>query len=138
TSQFLNAQIPDRKNVLFEGAKGTLLDIDHGTYPYVTSSSASAGGASIGAGVAPSLITGTSGIAKAYTTRVGGGPFPTEVNGEIGERIRKRRDEYGASTGRARRWGWLDGPATPYSAVLNNRQAVALTKRDVLDECEEI
>jgi len=138
TSQFLNAQIRAGKSVLFEGAQGTLLDIDHGTYPYVTSSSASAGGACIGAGVAPSLISGTIGIAKAYTTRVGGGPFPTEMNGAIGEWVRKRGDEYGASTGRARRCGWFDGPATRYSAVLNNLQAIALTKLDVLDEFEEI
>ncbi len=138
TSQWLNTRIREGKSVLFEGAQGTLLDIDHGTYPYVTSSSASAGGACIGAGVAPSLITGTIGIAKAYTTRVGGGPFPTEMNGELGERIRKRGDEYGASTGRPRRCGWFDGPATRYSAVINNLQAIALTKLDVLDEFSEI
>lgn len=138
TSQFLNAQIRAGRTVLFEGAQGTLLDIDHGTYPYVTSSSASAGGACIGAGVAPSLIAGTLGIAKAYTTRVGGGPFPTEIDAAAGERIRDRGKEYGASTGRARRCGWFDGPATRYSAILNHLQAMALTKLDVLDEFEEI
>jgi adenylosuccinate synthase len=138
TSQFLNAQIRAGRAVLFEGAQGTLLDIDHGTYPFVTSSSASAGGACIGAGVAPSLITGTLGIAKAYTTRVGGGPFPTEINGRMGEQIRDRGNEYGASTGRVRRCGWFDGPATRYSAILNHLQAMALTKLDVLDEFEEI
>jgi adenylosuccinate synthase len=138
TSQFLNAQIRAGRTVLFEGAQGTLLDIDHGTYPYVTSSSASAGGACIGAGVAPSLITGTLGIAKAYTTRVGGGPFPTEINAEVGEHIRDRGKEYGASTGRARRCGWFDGPATRYSAILNHLEAMVLTKLDVLDEFEEI
>jgi adenylosuccinate synthase len=138
TSQFLNAEIRAGKRVLFEGAQGTLLDIDHGTYPYVTSSSASVGGACIGAGVAPSLINGAIGIAKAYTTRVGGGPFPTEINGDVGEKIRQHGDEYGASTGRPRRCGWFDGPATRYSAVLNNFQAIALTKLDVLDAFKEI
>jgi adenylosuccinate synthase len=138
TSQFLNAQIRSGRAVLFEGAQGTLLDIDHGTYPYVTSSSASAGGACIGAGVAPSLINGTLGIAKAYTTRVGGGPFPTEINSETGEFIRERGNEFGSSTGRARRCGWFDGPATRYSTVLNNVQAMALTKLDVLDDFEQI
>ena len=138
SSAYLNRQIRKGKNVLFEGAQGTLLDIDHGTYPYVTSSSASAGGACVGTGVAPSLITGAIGIAKAYTTRVGGGPFPTELNGTIGDTIRERGAEFGASTGRPRRCGWFDGPATQYSALLNNLQAIALTKLDVLDEFEEI
>jgi adenylosuccinate synthase len=138
SSAYLNRQIRAGKNLLFEGAQGTLLDIDHGTYPYVTSSSASAGGACVGTGVAPSLITGAIGIAKAYTTRVGGGPFPTELNGAIGETIRERGAEFGASTGRARRCGWFDGPATQYSALLNNLQAIALTKLDVLDEFKEI
>ncbi len=135
---YLNRQIRAGKKVLFEGAQGTLLDIDHGTYPYVTSSSASAGGACVGTGVAPSLITGAIGIAKAYTTRVGSGPLPTELNGSVGETIRQRGAEYGASTGRPRRCGWFDGPATQYSALLNNLQAIALTKLDVLDEFAEI
>jgi adenylosuccinate synthase len=138
SSAYLNRQIRAGKNVLFEGAQGTLLDIDHGTYPYVTSSSASAGGACVGTGVAPSLITGAIGIAKAYTTRVGSGPLPTELNGSAGEAIRQRGAEYGASTGRPRRCGWFDGPATHYSALLNNLQAIALTKLDVLDEFAEI
>jgi adenylosuccinate synthase len=138
SSVYLNRQIRAGKKILFEGAQGTLLDVDHGTYPYVTSSNASAGGACVGTGVAPSLITGAIGIAKAYTTRVGGGPFPTELNGTIGETIRQRGDEYGASTGRPRRCGWFDGPATQYSALLNNLQAIALTKLDVLDEFKEI
>ncbi|MEW5975038.1 MAG: adenylosuccinate synthase [Acidobacteriota bacterium] len=138
TSQLMNGWIRSGKSILFEGAQGTLLDIDHGTYPYVTSSSASAGGACIGAGVAPSLINGTIGIAKAYTTRVGGGPFPTEIPGALGEQIRKTGDEYGASTGRPRRCGWFDGPATRYSALINNLQGIALTKLDVLDEIAEI
>ena len=138
SAAYLNRQIRAGKKVLFEGAQGTLLDIDHGTYPYVTSSSASAGGACVGTGVAPSLITGAIGIAKAYTTRVGSGPLPTELNGSIGETIRQRGAEYGASTGRPRRCGWFDGPATQYSALLNNLQAIALTKLDVLDEFAEI
>jgi adenylosuccinate synthase len=138
SAAYLNRQIRAGKKVLFEGAQGTLLDIDHGTYPYVTSSSASAGGACVGTGVAPSLITGAIGIAKAYTTRVGSGPLPTELNGSVGETIRQRGAEYGASTGRPRRCGWFDGPATQYSALLNNLQAIALTKLDVLDEFAEI
>jgi adenylosuccinate synthase len=138
SAAYLNRQIRAGKRVLFEGAQGTLLDIDHGTYPYVTSSSASAGGACVGTGVAPSLITGAIGIAKAYTTRVGSGPLPTELNGSIGETIRQRGAEYGASTGRPRRCGWFDGPATQYSALLNNLQAIALTKLDVLDAFAEI
>jgi adenylosuccinate synthase len=138
TVYYLNRQIRSGKRVLFEGAQGTLLDIDHGTYPYVTSSSASAGGACTGSGIAPSYITGAIGIAKAYTTRVGGGPFPTEIAGSQGERIRQRGAEFGASTGRPRRCGWFDGPATRYSAWLNNLQAIALTKLDVLDPFEEI
>ncbi|HVN81363.1 MAG TPA: adenylosuccinate synthase [Terriglobia bacterium] len=138
TAHYLNVAIRSGKRVLFEGAQGTLLDIDHGTYPYVTSSSASVGGACTGSGVAPSFISGAIGIAKAYTTRVGGGPFPTEIHGDQGETIRKRGVEYGASTGRPRRCGWFDGPATHYSALLNNLQAIGLTKLDVLDGFEEI
>jgi adenylosuccinate synthase len=138
TASYLNSQIRAGRNVLFEGAQGTLLDVDHGTYPYVTSSSASAGGACIGTGVAPSLISAAIGIAKAYTTRVGGGPFPTEIDGPAGANIRLRGAEFGASTGRPRRCGWFDGPATHYSGLMNNLQAIALTKLDVLDEFEEI
>ena len=138
TSLLLNEQMRKGKCVLFEGAQGTLLDLDHGTYPYVTSSSATAGGACVGAGIGPSWITGTIGIAKAYTTRVGEGPFPTEISGPIGETIRKRGAEFGASTGRPRRCGWFDGPATYYSSVLNNLQAIAITKLDILDEFDEI
>ena len=135
---YLNSQIRAGRSILFEGAQGTLLDVDHGTYPYVTSSSACAGGACVGTGVAPSLIHAAMGIAKAYTTRVGGGPFPTEIEGPLGEKIRQRGGEFGASTGRPRRCGWFDGPATHYSAVINNLQAIALTKLDVLDEFNEI
>ena len=138
TAHYLNHAIRSGKKVLFEGAQGTLLDIDHGTYPYVTSSSASVGGACTGSGVAPSFITGAIGIAKAYTTRVGGGPFPTEIHGDQCEYIRQRGAEFGASTGRPRRCGWFDGPATQYSALFNNLQAIALTKLDVLDAFAEI
>ena len=138
TAFFLNDHIRRGKRVLFEGAQGTLLDVDHGTYPYVTSSNATAGAACVGSGVAPSWITGVIGIAKAYTTRVGGGPFPTEANGAIGDEIRRRGAEFGASTGRPRRCGWFDGVATFYSAVLNNLQAIVITKLDVLDEFEQI
>lgn len=135
---YLNNQIRAGRSILFEGAQGTLLDVDHGTYPYVTSSSACAGGACVGTGVAPSLIHNAIGIAKAYTTRVGGGPFPTEIEGPLGEKIRQRGGEFGASTGRPRRCGWFDGPATHYSVVINNLQAIALTKLDVLDKFHEI
>ena len=138
TAFLLNEKLQNGSRVLFEGAQGTLLDIDHGTYPYVTSSNSMAGGACVGTGVAPSWITGTIGIAKAYTTRVGGGPFPTELSGSIGEKLRQRGAEFGASTGRPRRCGWFDGPATSYSVILNNLQAIAITKLDVLDEFEEI
>ena len=138
TAFLLNEKIQNGSRVLFEGAQGTLLDIDHGTYPYVTSSNSMAGGACVGTGVAPSWITGTIGIAKAYTTRVGGGPFPTELSGSIGEKLRQRGAEFGASTGRPRRCGWFDGPATSYSVILNNLQAIVITKLDVLDEFEEI
>ncbi|MCH2695103.1 MAG: adenylosuccinate synthase [Acidobacteriia bacterium] len=138
TAFLLNEKIQNGSRVLFEGAQGTLLDIDHGTYPYVTSSNSMAGGACVGTGVAPSWITGTIGIAKAYTTRVGGGPFPTELSGSIGEKLRQQGAEFGASTGRPRRCGWFDGPATSYSVILNNLQAIVITKLDVLDEFEEI
>jgi adenylosuccinate synthase len=138
TAVFLNREIRKGKSILFEGAQGTLLDVDHGTYPYVTSSSASAGGACIGAGVSPTLISGTIGIAKAYTTRVGGGPFPTEISGEAGNLIRKRGAEFGASTGRPRRCGWFDAPAARYSALLNCFQGIAITKLDVLDAFAEL
>lgn len=138
TALLLNHQIREGKSLLFEGAQGTLLDVDHGTYPFVTSSNATAGGACTGSGVSPTLIDGTIGIAKAYTTRVGGGPFPTEILGEAGEIIRQRGAEFGASTGRPRRCGWFDGPATRYATMLNHFQGIALTKLDVLDEFAEL
>src|SRR4029453_8642616 len=110
TTLLLHRWMRGGASVLFEGAQGTLLDVDHGTYPYITASSASAGGAAPGTGVAPTSIHGVLGITKAYATRVGGGPFPTEVTGDLGELIRARGKEYGAGTGRPRRSGWFDGP----------------------------
>jgi len=124
--------------VLFEGAQGTLLDIDHGTYPFVTSSSAAAGGACIGSGIGPTRIDRVLGVAKAYCTRVGEGPFPTEELGEIGERLREAGGEYGATTGRPRRCGWLDLVALRYAARINGLGGIALTKLDVLTGLEQI
>jgi adenylosuccinate synthase len=128
----------DGKNVLFEGAQATLLDIDHGTYPFVTSSNASAGGICTGLGVPPRAIGGVLGVAKAYTTRVGEGPLPTELHGDLAERLRESGQEYGASTGRPRRCGWFDAVVVRYSARINGLDAVALTKLDVLDGLSEI
>jgi adenylosuccinate synthase len=124
--------------VLFEGAQGTMLDIDHGTYPYITSSSTTAGGAATGTGVAPTKLHGVLGVAKAYTTRVGAGPFPTEMHGAIGEEIRARGNEYGATTGRPRRCGWFDAVVLRYAVRINGLDCVAVTKLDVLDQCETI
>jgi adenylosuccinate synthase len=138
TAEYLNARIRQGKRVLFEGAQGTLLDVDHGTYPFVTASNATAGGACTGTGVGPTAIHGVVGIAKAYTTRVGAGPFPTELKGLAGERIRSRGAEFGASTGRPRRCGWFDGMVVRYSALINNVDTLVITKLDVLDELEEI
>jgi adenylosuccinate synthase len=137
-SQYLNGAMDQGKSVLFEGAQGTLLDIDHGTYPFVTASNATAGGACTGTGVGPTRIDGVIGIVKAYTTRVGEGPFPTEVHGSIGEEIRKRGKEYGASTGRPRRCGWFDAFVARYARLINNLDTFVVTKLDVLDELPEI
>ncbi len=126
------------KNVLFEGAQGTWLDVDYGTYPYVTSSNTTAGGACVGGGMAPSRIEHVVGVAKAYTTRVGSGPFMTELNDEVGAFLRKEGNEFGATTGRPRRCGWFDAVATRYACILNGVDEVALTKLDVLDSCEKI
>jgi len=123
---------------LFEGAQGTMLDIDHGTYPFVTSSSASAGGACTGTGVPPTRIDGVIGVSKAYITRVGGGPFPTEALDAVGDRIRQRGNEFGAVTGRPRRCGWFDAPLLRYTAEINGFDSMVVTKLDVLDEFEEI
>jgi adenylosuccinate synthase len=126
------------KNVLFEGAQGTMLDIDHGTYPFVTSSSAAAGGACTGTGVPPTKIDGVIGVSKAYITRVGGGPFATEAHGEAGERIRKAGNEFGAVTGRPRRCGWFDAPLLRYTSAVNGFDSMVITKVDVLDMLDEI
>ncbi len=121
-----------KKNILMEGAQGTLLDIDHGTYPFVTSSTATAGGACTGAGIGPTQIDAVVGLVKAYTTRVGGGPFPTELNDATGERLRQRGGEFGSVTGRPRRTGWLDLPALRYATRINGLNGFAFTKLDVL------
>ncbi len=134
----LNQALTQGESVLFEGAQGTMLDIDHGTYPFVTSSSATSGGAVIGTGVPPNSIDSVIGITKAYCTRVGEGPFPTEEKGELGEQIRKRGNEFGAVTGRPRRTGWLDLPLLRYSGMINGTNWLVVTKLDVLDELAEI
>ena len=125
------------KSILFEGAQGTLLDIDHGTYPYVTSSNASIGGVCTGLGVGPRAIGGVLGVVKAYTTRVGEGPLPTELSGEMGDRLRDSGNEYGAVTGRPRRCGWYDAVAVRYGVRINGLDALALTKLDVLDGLDD-
>ena len=138
TSLRLHQAITAGSAVMFEGAQGTLLDIDHGTYPYVTSSNATAGGAATGLGVGPGVIGNVLGVAKAYTTRVGGGPLPTELLGEMGERLRETGMEYGASTGRPRRCGWFDAVAVRYAARVNGLHSIAITKLDVLDGIKEL
>jgi adenylosuccinate synthase len=138
TAALLNDAIARGESVLFEGAQGSMLDIDHGTYPFVTSSSATSGGAAIGTGVAPTAIQTVIGITKAYCTRVGGGPFPTELNNEVGENLRARGNEYGAVTGRPRRCGWLDLPLLRYAGMINGIAWLVVTKLDVLDELAEI
>ncbi|MEN3335280.1 MAG: adenylosuccinate synthase [Blastocatellia bacterium] len=138
TAVFVNRSVREGRAVLLEGAQGTMLDLDHGTYPFVTSSSATAGGAATGLGLPPRSITGALGIAKAYTTRVGGGPFPTELLDETGAYLQKRGNEYGAVTGRPRRTGWFDAVVVRYAVMLNGLDAIALTKLDVLDELDEI
>ena len=138
TAIMLRDAMNAKKPVLFEGAQGTMLDIDHGTYPYVTSSSAAAGGACTGAGVPPTRIDGVIGVSKAYITRVGGGPFPTEDHTEMGERIRASGKEFGAVTGRPRRCGWFDVPLLKYTTAVNGFDSLIITKLDVLDELESI
>jgi adenylosuccinate synthase len=134
----LHTMIADGKTVMFEGAQATLLDIDHGTYPFVTSSNASIGGVCTGLGVPPRAIGGVLGVAKAYTTRVGEGPLPTELSGALADRLRESGQEYGASTGRPRRCGWYDAVVVRYSARVNGLDAIALTKLDVLDGLPEV
>ena len=138
TAVLLNKAIDDGQNVMFEGAQGALLDIDHGTYPFVTSSSSTAGGAVTGTGVGPTRIGTVIGVTKAYVTRVGEGPFPTEISDASGDLLRARGQEYGAVTGRPRRCGWLDLPLLRYSNMINSTEWLVVTKMDVLDECDEI
>jgi adenylosuccinate synthase len=138
TAVLLNQALAGGESILFEGAQGTMLDIDHGTYPFVTSSSATSGGAVIGTGVAPTAISSVIGITKAYCTRVGEGPFPSEEKGAAGENLRKRGNEYGAVTGRPRRTGWLDMPLLRYSNMINGTSWLVVTKLDVLDDLAEI
>ena len=138
TAVLLNEAIRAGQKVMFEGAQGALLDIDHGTYPFVTSSSATAGGAVTGTGVGPTKIGTVIGVTKAYVTRVGEGPFPTEINDTSADLLRARGQEYGAVTGRPRRCGWLDLPLLRYSNMINSTEWLVVTKMDVMDECAEI
>jgi adenylosuccinate synthase len=137
-SLMLSQAMRDGQSILFEGAQGTLLDIDHGTYPYVTSSNASIGGVCTGLGIPPKAINGVLGVAKAYTTRVGAGPLPTELFGDMGNRLRESGNEYGTVTGRPRRCGWYDAVAVRYGVRINGLDALALTKLDVLDGLEQV
>jgi len=138
TSRLLHKTLADGGSVMFEGAQGTMLDIDHGTYPFVTSSSATAGGAATGTGVGPTAIGTVISVTKAYVTRVGEGPFPTEIHEAVGDQLRARGNEYGAVTGRPRRCGWLDIPLLRYSNQVNGAEWLVVTKMDVLDELDEI
>ncbi len=138
TGRLLNKILAEGGSVMFEGAQGTMLDIDHGTYPFVTSSSATAGGAATGTGVGPTAIGTVISVTKAYVTRVGEGPFPTEIHEQVGDHLRARGMEYGAVTGRPRRCGWLDIPLLRYSNQVNGAEWLVVTKLDVLDELEEI
>jgi adenylosuccinate synthase len=138
TSVILHEEMKRGKNLLFEGAQGCLLDVDHGTYPYVTSSSTVAGNACSGSGIGPTHIHAVIGVSKAYTTRVGGGPFPTEMAGTLGEEIRERGGEYGATTGRPRRCGWFDAVIVKHAVRVNGTTGIALTKLDVLDTLDKI
>ncbi len=138
TDIVINDTIAAKGSVLFEGAQGTLLDIDHGTYPFVTSSNATAGGACTGLGVGPTRISRVLGVVKAYTTRVGSGPFPTEITDDLGDILRERGGEYGATTGRPRRCGWLDAVILRHSVRINGVTGLALTKLDILDDLDTI
>ena len=138
TSIFLARAIEEDRDILFEGAQGTLLDVDHGTYPYVTSSNTVAGEAATGSGIGPTSIDHVVGVAKAYTTRVGEGPFPTELSAEEERILRERGGEYGATTGRPRRCGWFDAVAARYAARINGMEGLILTKLDVLDNLKEL
>jgi len=138
TALLLSRWIDAGASVLFEGAQGTMLDLDHGTYPFITSSSSTAGGASTGTGVPPTRINGVLGIAKAYSTRVGEGPFPTELDGSAADLLRSRGKEFGSVTGRPRRCGWADAVVLRYAGRINGFDGIALTKLDVLDACETV
>ena len=138
SSAHINQLINGKKKIIFEGAQGTFLDVDHGTYPYVTSSNTIAGAACTGSGIGPTKIKRVIGITKAYTTRVGAGPFPTELHGEEGENFRKLGDEFGATTGRPRRCGWFDAVLVRRAVELNGITDIALTKLDVLDTMEKV
>lgn len=138
TSLLIDQLMRDGRSILFEAAQGTLLDVDYGTYPYVTSSNSSAGGVCVGAGIGPTQIDKVLGVAKAYITRVGEGPFPTEIEGQIGVMLKERGKEYGSTTGRPRRCGWLDGVALRYAARVNGLNGLILTKLDVLDALDTI
>ena len=138
TSLILHEEIQKGKHILFEGAQGALLDLDHGTYPYVTASNTLAGNACAGSGIGPTMIHSVIGIAKAYTTRVGEGPFPTELQDEIGEKIRERGGEYGATTGRPRRCGWFDAVVVNHSIRVNGTREMVITKLDVLNDFDTI
>ncbi|OGW90727.1 MAG: adenylosuccinate synthase [Omnitrophica bacterium RIFCSPHIGHO2_02_FULL_63_14] len=138
TALYLNAEAAKGKSILFEGAQGTHLDIDHGTYPFVTSSSVTAGGAAAGSGIPPTAIGNVIGVVKAYTTRVGEGPFPTEFGPRLMDEIRKKGREFGATTGRPRRCGWFDAVLVKYSCMVNGIREIAVTKLDVLDELETV
>ncbi len=138
TGVFLHRAIREGKRILLEGAQGTLLDIDHGTYPFVTSSNPVSGGACSGAGIAPNRIDQVVGVLKAYTTRVGEGPFPTELQGDEGKYFREKGKEYGATTGRPRRCGWFDAVIARYAVQVNGITQLAITKLDVLDQLDEI
>ncbi|HLF20364.1 MAG TPA: adenylosuccinate synthetase, partial [Bacteroidota bacterium] len=138
TSAYLNTAIRKKKKILAEGAQGALLDIDHGTYPFVTSSSPTSGGACTGLGIPPTAVDSVIGVVKAYSTRVGNGPFPTELQDQTGNQLREIGGEYGATTGRPRRCGWLDIVSLKYSCQINGIQRIAITKLDVLDNFGQV
>jgi adenylosuccinate synthase len=138
TSRVIHGEMQKGKHILFEGAQGALLDVDHGTYPYVTSSNTVAGNACVGSGIGPTLIDSVVGIAKAYTTRVGEGPFPTELHDALGEKLRQRGQEFGATTGRPRRCGWFDAVVVNHAVRVNGIQGMVITKMDVLNDLDKI
>ncbi len=138
TTSLISEALDNNKKVMFEGAQGTMLDIDHGTYPYVTSSSTIAGGVCVGAGIGPSRLDEILGVVKAYTTRVGSGPFPTEERSKVGDYLREKGYEYGTTTGRPRRCGWIDTVILKYSIMLNSVDSIALTKLDILSGLKKV